>query len=215
MGGWSFPFEKMGMKEIRFCTLLLLLVLTTGFSAVQAQQRDFDLRAGDLLFYRDTAGMGAAVKESTGEYTHVALVESVGDTVWIIDATQKYGVSRRPLLRGQGGTKPYPDVYRMRCFPEVLLDSALARARSFVGQPYDNAFLPDNGALYCSELIYECFLDGKGGHIFEAKPMNWRDAEGRLPDYWKKHFEALGMPVPEGVMGTNPTDLSHSPLLSN
>jgi hypothetical protein len=50
-------------------------------------------------------------------------------------------------------------------------------------------------------------------NLFESKPMNWRDKEGRLPEYWQKHFAELGMPVPEGVPGTNPTDLSRSPLL--
>lgn len=174
----------------------------------------FDLRPGDLLFFRDTTGMGSAVRESTGEYTHVALVESVDDTVWIIDATQRYGVSRRPLTI-KYSSSDFPDVYRFNssCF---YIDSVLARARSFIGQPYDNAFLPDNGALYCSELVYEVFLDDcsdKGKHLIEAKPMNWRDKDGRLPEYWQEHFKKLGMPVPEGVLGTNPTDLSRSPLL--
>ena len=174
----------------------------------------FDLRAGDLLFFRDTTGMGNAVRESTGEYTHVALVESVDDTVWIIDATQRYGVSRRPLTI-KYGSSDFPDVYRFKsgCYS---IDSVLARARSFIGQPYDNAFLPDNGALYCSELVYEVFLDecsDKGEHLIEAKPMNWRDKNGNLPQYWQEHFKRLGMPVPEGVPGTNPTDLSRSPLL--
>ena len=175
----------------------------------------FDLRAGDLLFFSDEGGMNDAVRESTGQYTHVALVESVDDTVWIIDATQRYGVSHRPLLRTRNGEKPYPDVYRVKhgCYN---LDSVLTRARSFIGQPYDNAFLPDNGAIYCSELIYEVFLDdcsAKGQHLFKAQPMNWRDKEGNLPEYWKKHFKELGVPVPEGVPGTNPTDMSRSPLL--
>ena len=174
----------------------------------------FDLRPGDLLFFRDTTGMGSAVRESTGEYTHVALVESVDDTVWIIDATQRYGVSRRPLTI-KYGSSDFPDVYRFEygCFS---IDSVLARARSFIGQPYDNAFLPDNGALYCSELIYEVFLNDcsdKGKHLIVAKPMNWRDKNGNLPQYWQEHFKKLGMPVPEGVMGTNPTDISRSPQL--
>jgi len=166
---------------------------------------------GDLLFFRDTEGMGAAVKESTGQYTHVAIVESVGDTVWIIDATPQNGVSRRPYLRS---FKDTPDVYRLEDRSDV--DSALIRARSFIGLPYDNAFLPDNGAFYCSELVYECFLSDdsqENRHLFEAKPMNWRNADGELPKYWVKHFKKLKMPVPEGVLGTNPTELSHSPLL--
>lgn len=190
------------MKQTAITIVLGLMLLP--FAARAQQMR---LQPGDLLFYSDAEGMGSAVRESTGQYSHVALVESVGDTVWIIDATQRYGVSRRPFLRRpEDSRKPYPDVYRLVSPFDTA--AVLARARSFVGQPYDNAFLPDNGALYCSEFVSECFPG-----TFEARPMNWRNAQGELPDYWKKHFEALGMPVPEGVPGTNPTDLSRSPLL--
>lgn len=176
------------------------------------------LRPGDLLFFRDTEGMGAAVKESTGQYTHVALVESVGDTVWIIDATPAHGVSRRPYILSHYDKQSVPDIFRPYA-ATYDMDSVLTRARSYIGQPYDKAFLPDNGALYCSELIYECFLEdynyesGSDRHLFKASPMNWRDANGNLPDFWVKHFKKLKMSVPEGVMGTNPTDLSRSPLL--
>ena len=196
---------------------MMLLFLSLGNALWgQAQPREqqkgqTSLLPGDLLFFHDTEGMGAAVKESTGQYTHVAIVESVGDTVWIIDATPQNGVSRRPYLCS---FKNIPDVYRLEDRSDV--DSALIRARSFIGLPYDNAFLPDNGAFYCSELVYECFLRNdsqENRHLFEAKPMNWRNADGKLPKYWVKHFKKLKMPVPEGVLGTNPTELSHSPLL--
>jgi len=196
-------------------TILLITMTLAAIGTSQAQphdhRADLNVLPGDLLFFRDTEGMGAAVKESTGQYTHVAIVESVGDTVWIIDATPQNGVSRRPF------PSPYiiiPDVYRLEDRSDV--DSALIRARSFIGLPYDNAFLPDNGAFYCSELVYECFLSDDSQdnrHLFEAKPMNWRNADGKLPKYWKEHFKKLKMPVPEKVMGTNPTDLSRSPLL--
>ena len=174
------------------------------------------VRPGDLLFFRDTEGMGSAVAESTGQYTHVAIVESVRDTVWIIDATPQYGVARRPYVNSDHDALSFPDIYRIENV-NIFMDQVLSRARSLVGKPYDNAFLPDNDAYYCSELVYECYLDDEGEtddrHLFKASPMNWRDADGKLPEYWKKHFEKLGMPVPEGVPGTNPTDMSRSPLL--
>ena len=187
------------MKRI----LLPFILLLAG--ALQAQEKC--MCPGDLLFYADTEGMGAAVKESTGHYTHVALVVEVGDTVWIIDATHRNGVSRCPLLqRPESSVKLYPDVYRLT----VPFDTAavIARATALIGKPYDDAFLPDNDAYYCSELIQEAF-----DTLFPSKPMNWRDAKGKLPKYWKKHFKKLKMKVPEGVPGTNPTDLSRSPLL--
>ena len=156
--------------------------------------------------------MEKAISASTGEYTHVALVErDSADDVWVIEASPKYGVQRIPYSQFErennlGFFRGNIDIYRLT----VPFDTAavIARARSLVGKPYDNAFLPDNDAYYCSELIQVAFSD-----IFPTKPMNWRDDEGNLPEYWIKHFEELGLPVPEGVPGTNPTDMSRSPLL--
>ena len=206
--------------------LLVLIAFLLAIS-VQAQQRDRlgeldvvcrnefhnTLQTGDLLFLNENkSAMEKAITASTGEYTHVALVERDStDDVWVIEASPKYGVQRIPYSQFErennlgffGGNI---DIYRLT----VPFDTAMviARAQSLVGKSYDNAFLPDNDAYYCSELI-EVAFDG----IFPSKPMNWRDAEGNLPEYWIKHFEELGVPVPEGVPGTNPTDMSRSPLL--
>lgn len=168
------------------------------------------LRSGDLLFVSDSTGMGQAVQESTGRYSHVAIVERRGGSLYVIDATPANGVVRRPL--GQLLEEGMPvDVYRLT----VPFDTAamLGRAQEQIGLPYDNAFLPDNGALYCSELICMVYLSRQGKPLFSTKPMNWRDAGGNLPDYWVEHFRKLGMPVPEGVEGTNPADLARSSVL--
>lgn len=177
------------------------------------------LQSGDLLFVSSKwyeSDMEQAIKASTGQYSHMALVEvdSLG-VVWVIEATPGDGVKRKTFNRFKIDNHLEMfgsfDIYRFT----IHFDTAavIAHAKSHLGQPYDDAFLPNNGALYCSELIYECFLDAAGKHLFEAKPMNWRDKDGNLPEYWEKHFEELGIPVPEGVPGTNPTDLSRSPLL--
>ena len=193
-------------------TLLAMCIVALCCACTSVQQQETIpqslamLRSGDLLFVSDLEGMGSAVQQSTGNYTHVAMVERDGDSLYIIDATPSLGVARR-----QPGALGCFDIYRL----DVPFDTAavLARAHALLGRSYDDAFLPGNDAYYCSELIYECFLDSAGQHLFEAKPMNWRDAKGRLPRYWRKHFKRLGMSVPEGVDGTNPTDMSRSPLL--
>ena len=182
--------------------LLLLIVLVLGNTA-NAQWEH--LHSGDLLFVSDTTGMGLAVKASTGNYTHVAMIERAGDSVFIIDATREHGVARRPIEQTFADKMPV-DVYQLTISFDTV--AVVARAKSLIGKPYDNAFLPDNDAYYCSELIQVVF-----DTLFPSKPMNWRDKEGNLPEYWIKHFNKLGMPVPEGLPGTNPTDLSRSLLL--
>lgn len=165
-------------------------------------------QTGDLVFfygYDEEEGMEDAIKSSTGQYTHVAILEvDQNDRLWLIEATPGKGVQRKEL-RGNFGLY-HIDLYRLT----VPFDTAavLERAKALVGKPYDEAFLPDNDAYYCSELVQVAF-----DTLFPSQPMNWRDANGKLPKYWKKHFKKLKMKVPEGVPGTNPTDLSRSPLL--
>lgn len=182
--------------------MLFPLLLTCSLLNAQVPQK---LQSGDLLFVSDTSGMGQAVKVTTGHYTHVAMVEREGDSIFIIDATQRRGVARRPIEKTFAG-KMLVDVYRLTVSFDTI--AVIARAHALLGKPYDNAFLPDNDAYYCSELIQAIF-----DSLFPSTPMNWRDADGKIPNYWVEHFFNIGMTVPEGVPGTNPTDLSQSPLL--
>ena len=191
------------MKRHSILALALLLATTAN-----AQWEH--LQSGDLIFVRDTSGMGQAVQQTTGQYTHVAIVERSGDTVLIIDATQRYGVVRRPIEQLSAANVPI-DIYRLTIPFDTI--AVIARAHSFLGQPYDNAFMHDNGAIYCSELIYECYLDSLCNHLFKAVPMNWRAPDGTIPQYWLDHFNKLNTPIPEDLPGTNPTALSRSPLL--
>lgn len=192
--------------------ILFTFLLAT---AAQAQQRDrlATLQTGDLLFLTEnSSAMEEAITASTGEYTHVALVErDSADDVWVIEAYPEKGVRRISYEQFEreyliGFPRGTCDFYRLTVSFDTV--EVIARAKNLVGKPYDDAFLPDNDAYYCSELIEVVF-----GGLFPSKPMNWRDADGNLPDYWQKHFEKIGIPVPEGVLGTNPTDLSRSPLL--
>ena len=173
----------------------------------------YTLQSGDLIFLNNNrSDMEKAITASTGEYSHVALVErDSADDVWVIEASPKKGVQRISYEQFErnhnlGFFRGNIDIYRLTVPFDTL--AVIARAKSLVGKPYDEAFLPYNDAYYCSELIQMAF-----GDIFPSKPMNWRDADGNLPDYWKTHFEKLGVAVPEGVLGTNPTDMSRSPLL--
>ena len=43
--------------------------------------------------------------------------------------------------------------------------------------------------------------------------MNWKNAEGEYPLYWQQLFARLGEPIPQDVPGTNPQDMSESPIL--
>ena len=153
---------------------------------------------------------------STGAMVHVGIIEGCNDSLFVIDAAPKTGVSRRELnefleaQRDEEGRMPNIKIMQLkdqRCAMDFV-----AKAKMLVGAEYDFTFLPDNGKYYCSELVYECY-QRNGKPIFEAAPMNFRNADGEFDAYWVELFERQGMEIPQGVLGTNPNDLYHSSLL--
>ena len=185
-----------------------------------------DFHTGDLIFVCDTTGMGGAIQSSTGDkkdqhvFTHVAIAECSDSGIYVIDATPRLGVSRRTLgefilsVTGGDPNRPFTQ-YAYYYQVAVPFDTLLLqrRLKSFVGQPYDHYFMPDNGRMYCSELVYECFFDCNGHHLFPVKPMNFKAADGSMPRYWQEHFGRLGTAIPQDMPGTNPNDMSKSPIL--
>ncbi len=181
---------------------------------------------GDLIFICDTTGMGSAIQSATAResfhpaWTHVAITECTDSGVYVIDATPALGVARRPLDEFIASVYDTNSGYSFTslaiyCYVDVPYDTAtlLKRMHSFIGLPYDPYFLPDNGKLYCSELVQECFFDQNGNRLFPSKPMNFFASDGSLPAYWQHHFDSLGITVPQDMPGTNPNDMSHSPIL--
>jgi len=186
-----------------------------------------EFRTGDLLFVGTPpaspdvtdGSMADAIVAATGSensenFFHVAIIEvDPAGQVWVIDATTRRGVDRHPLdtLRKDfqlpDGTCPPFVVKRLRGHHPT--DTYVANAKTFLGQPYDLYFLPDNNMQYCSELVYESYVRN-GRHLFTAAPMNFKDADGNMPAYWSELFAHLGRPVPQGEPGTNPQDMSRS-----
>lgn len=205
---------------MRLINLLPAVLLAVSCS------RGSEFRNADLLFIApvgQNSEMENAIETATGDsldsYTHVAIIE-VNDngTIYTIDASPKYGVARHTLRQtiidnsGSDGTPPIMTLYRLRS-SEICLTKAVERAKSYIGQPYDFTFMPDNGAVYCSELVWLSYLDDDGNPLFDTVPMNFLDTDGTLPVYWKNLFARLSIPIPQGIPGTNPTQLSRSPIL--
>ena len=205
---------------------LVLFAITLLVAAACA--RNAGLRTGDLVFvglpldYDVEGDLSSAISASTGKdgernLIHVAIAEVDGDDVWIIDATLRHGVDRHPLdtfltdFTLKDGSLPEMIVRRIS---GVDAAAAVEKAKSFCGQPYDLQFLPDNGAMYCSELVQESFLDADGKPVFASEPMNWRASDGTIPAYWEWLFGLLDMEVPQGLPGTNPQGEFSSSLLS-
>ena len=202
---------RSNLLPVLFISALCLL------SSLSCQPRRDRLQTGDLLFVgaggEEQGAMDEAIASATGDLTHVAIIEvDAAGNLWVIDATPRRGVCRYPLdtlLRDNPGAVLL--VKRLRDTSGV--SAFVGNARHFIGEPYDLTFLPDNGTHYCSELVRDAYRRPDGSYLFEAQPMNFLAPDGSMPPYWTTLFEELGMPVPQGVPGTNPQDMSASSLL--
>lgn len=212
------------MKQVftlKFHKLLFLLIVS---SLSGCNSYEFIPQEGDLLFQIEgTSDFSAAITEATAQhdslkFAHVAIV-ALDDNgkPYIIEASSEYGVTRtewEDFLTKSRSINDKPGVVVMRINTDFPAEEAINRAKSHIGEEYDWSYRPDNGKMYCSELVYDCFLDRKGEHLFTANPMNFRNEGGEIPAFWTALFEGLGETIPEGVPGTNPNDMAKSNILT-
>ena len=207
------------------CSMRRVLLLITAILLASCKS---GIKTGDLLFVGipgdyslDESEMDGAISASTGttdlNLIHVAILEVGKDTTWIIDATIKHGVDRHPIdtmfkeFTLKDGSQPTYIVKRLKDSKKAA--QYVENAKQFLGLPYDVAFLPNNGALYCSELVRESYRTPPGGYIFDEKPMNFKNANGEFPLYWQQLFALIGQEIPQDIPGTNPQDMSGAPVL--
>lgn len=196
--------------------LLTFLALFTGIICCPA----FEFRNGDLIFLGEgTSAFSDAISSATSRgdsvsFIHVGIIRVCEKEVTVIEADPEEGVREVPLAiftHADGNRHPMISVRRLSI--EFPVNESLDRALAHIGEPYDWYYLPENGMMYCSELIYESFRDENGNPIFTAAPMNFRNPDGTMPEFWTSLYEKLGVGVPEGIPGTNPNDLAKDPRL--
>ena len=200
----------------RFALAFLCLI----YACTATAGENICFQTGDLLFQAGKSSeLNEAIAEATlGEsninYTHVGIVFVENDTVFVIEAippTVCITLLDTFLLRSanQAG-KPIAAIGRLKQEYRESISQAIVLAKRQLGKPYDYVYSPDNDAYYCSELVTFSFLNSLNMPIFELVPMNFRDADGKLPTYWIMHFEKYNTAVPENCPGSNPGDLSKS-----
>ena len=181
----------------------LIYIIGIFFLQTSCYQQEFHPESGDLIFQVGIAGgMTEAIADATGgesdlSFTHVGIITVEPAGIYVLEAKSEPGVTMTPLQKFLDSSatiegRPAAAIARIT-LPErrELATRAIGEAKKYLGQPYDDSFLPHNGKMYCSELVWECYLTGsKNEHLFTARPMNFRTADGRLPQFWIDHFAA-------------------------
>lgn len=198
---------------------LSAIFIMSGILSFTLKAQSINLQAGDLLFRgASSESLSEAIDRvtQTGDethFSHIGIVESVADGIWILHADTKEGTSRISL---QGFMHPENEeaevvVYRLKNEYRNSIPDALERARTMLGKPYNFSYLLTDTAHYCSEFIYRAFAPDS---IFEMNPMTFKDPEtGEFYPTWVDYYRELGVAIPEGEPGCNPNGMAASDKL--
>lgn len=216
------------MKRFVFLTSLASLLVSAVSCDVPSQPAsvNFSLEIfhGDLLFCVEEPsgdGLSDAIANVTegidgSQVVHVGIACQQNGRMMVLEATPSHGVWLTPIDKffeeAEYDDEGNPCVFVGRLRDTLGLAESVQRAKQFIGLPYDTLYAPDDKQIYCSELVQLSYLRPDGTPIFRTRPMSFSDSSGDIAPYWKKLYAERGIPVPEGMPGTNPGDLSRDSL---
>lgn len=188
------------------------------FSILISCTKNFDLQEGDLLFQDlDSSPLCDAIELVTPGYneasfSHIGLVVSINDTLKVLEAIPpKVMLTNLDKFLNRSFDKDgNPKVIVGRLKDKYLhsIEEAVSYSKSKLNIKYDEVFLINNNSYYCSELIYEAFLDDS---IFALKPMTFLHPKTKdTLKVWKDYYKEIEVEIPQNKMGINPGIMSLS-----
>jgi Permuted papain-like amidase enzyme, YaeF/YiiX, C92 family len=204
-------------------TAICLVFLLSSFCGAKSQINAYHgLREGDLLFQNLNCGPlceaieAVTVGVDNKPFSHCAMVVNNNGTLQVIEAigtgvqlNSIYGFFARS---GDTVDIKHTTIARLKDRYKGIIGLAVEFAKKQLGQPYDDQFVLNNGAWYCSELIYAAFKHANRNRpFFPLAPMTFKDPSNhQFFPAWTDYYKALQKPIPEGKPGTNPGLISRS-----
>lgn len=195
----------------KFIHLLFLLLLMIACQS----KTHVEYKTGDILFRgKQNNNLSSAIDEVTQtgfdhHYTHMGMIEVKNGEVMVWHATPKKGVVCETL--GQFSQHETNDtvvigLYRIKDLSDKAVATAQNRANELLGQAYDYTYILESEGYYCSEFVYELF---KEDQVFQLEPMTFIDpTTSEFHKGWIRHYEQLGIEIPEGLPGCNPNGMA-------
>ena len=195
---------------MRFRVFIFIFISQLCFS------QNIKLKTGDIIFQSMNCGpLCDAINQVTegykgNDFSHLGLVYIQNDSIYIIEAAGK-AVQLTPIEKFKSYTNETMFVGRLKRKHRKLIPEAIAFSLKQIGTPYDDAYLYNNGSYYCSELIYDAFLNAYGKAFFELQPMTFKAPKSDTYfEVWQEYYDNLKMEIPEGQLGCNPGGISTS-----
>jgi len=202
----------------------ILCFLLGGFFLFGSCKQEV-LHSGDLIFiasessdFEKSIVEVTKTKDKTLNFTHVGIINITDSGIFVIEAVPEKGVVYTRLQEFKNENKKgmlYVGMLKSKYKKHT--SNALSRALTHLGKEYDYAFDLENDLYYCSELVYDAYAYASGDpYFFETPAMTFKkEGTDEVLPYWAGYFEKLGVTIPEGKPGVNPTGLSGSDKIRN
>ncbi len=178
------------------------------------------LQNGDLLFVSaKNSGLSGAInnvtqKQKNASFDHIGILERNNGKLYVLHAAPQGGSQKQQLkdfLKDQSEEGQAVVVYRLKPQYQSAIPSAIEKANSMLGKPYNFNYILDENSYYCSDFIERAFKEDR---IFKLEPMTFIDpATGKTNTFWKDFYSKKNLKVPEGEPGCNPNGLAASDKL--
>lgn len=198
----------------------IVTVVFAGLVAAAVGLRDkppatanYALQEGDIVFHGNAGEQCDAIREATGSpYTHCGVVFEKDGRLMVLEAVQPVRVTTVEAFQ----QRSLPGSFHARRLKQPADPEVIAKAKAWgskqTGRNYDSLFGWEDGALYCSELVWKAYQQAG---IELCEPRRFHDYRLDTPKVKaiiaKRYGSADKLPRDEPVVA--PGDLADSPLL--
>ena len=196
------------MKNLGYILIIILF----------SSNSNFKLQEGDLLFQDlDSSPLCDAIELVSpgfkeGDFSHIGIVVSNNNKLMVLESIPpKVKLTEITNFLDRSHDKngnPKVIVGRLKNQYKNAIPKAIKFAKEQLGLKYDNIFLLNNDKYYCSELIYEAFLEDS---IFQLNKMTFLHPDtGDTLTTWLDYYHKLKEDIPQNELGINPGMMSLS-----
>ena len=195
------------MKNLTFFLVVLLLCF-------QGNAQKF--KDGDIIFQSSYSQQSAAIEEATrSPYSHCGIIFYENNVAYVYEAVQPVGKRTLESWIESGVNEKY--VVKRLKDSTIIGTNERAEMKKFVlnqfGKNYDGVFNWSDKEMYCSELVYKCYLNAC--QIKLTTPLPLRDFNIDGPIVRKVMKQRYGNEIPYDELMVSPDQLFKSSKLIN
>ena len=125
-----------------------------------------DVREGDVIFQTSLSQQSPLIKMGTrSTITHCGVVVMKDGKPYVLETQKTLVLTPLKKFIARGKDSKY-------WHKRPKLDNIKIKYSDYLGKPYDLAFKFDNGKFYCSELIYDVYLNQLGIELCKPKTID-------------------------------------------